>query len=378
MFCYSIITDIYFLSLPIGPIQFYWNFLTNEQFEIVTAVINQIPVPQCFRQVIGTTSETSVIQPNTLILKPSALLGFDGRNQRNEMWGVIYDGDEELRGIPTNRFKSCFFVNDIKATVSATYYVSDVTKFQAYLPANQSIILQIDVRIKNQLNRVDSYRYNVFRYIPNPNRREEQQALETPAGVFCSNRTATLPFPVDLSDRASSNSEAFIPEANSSIFSSHGLYDTEFQFTRFDIWSPDPFGGPNWSHYTEIHDFATGLSYQYNHTTRQCRVADIAPNFNDVDAVDGKPNLIQMTSPQHLFGADDISYHYTGEKRCRDRVWCHVWIGEKLMENNTVRHQEWYWASSINDEPLQQSIPVKLVWKTYVKGVPTNTAEISK
>ncbi|UJR15782.1 hypothetical protein I4U23_002715 [Adineta vaga] len=358
-----------------GPIQFYWNFITNERFEVLTAIVQQMPVQQCLRHVIEPSSETSVIEPNTLILKPSTLLGFNARNEINPQWGVRYAGDTELRGIPTNVFKSCFFVNDIKATVAATYYVSDPDKFQAYLSRNQSIILQIDVRVKNQLNRIETYTYNVFRYIPNPNRREERQALETPAGVYCPNRTATLPMPTDLPDRISSNSEAFVPEANSSIYSTHGLFDSEFQFTRFDIWFPDPYGGPNWAHSTEIHDFGTGLSYHYNHTTRQCKVNEINTFFGDAVAVDEKPNLVQMGSPQHLIVMDGMNYHYTGEKRCRDHVWCHVWIGEKYFSNNTVQHQEWYWASSVNGQPIKHSFPVKMAWKTYANGVPVSAFE---
>ncbi|CAF3878436.1 unnamed protein product [Rotaria sp. Silwood1] len=353
-----------------GSIQFYWNFVTNEQFEILTAIVNQQPRPTCLRQVIGPTSETSVIQPNTLMIKPSILLGFDPRNQINSLWGNQYIGDEDLRGIPTNKFKSCFDVPDIRATVSATYYISDATKFQAGLLANESIILQIDVQIRNQSGRQEAYKYNVFRYTPNPNRREERQALETPAGVYCPNRTSTLAVPEDIPDRVSSNSEAFITQANSSIFSTHNLHDTEYQFSRIDLWYPDPFGGPRWLHYTEIHDFATGLSYQYNHTIHQCSVRDINTGFNDAVVVDGKPNLVQMGSPQHVFLMDDITYQYTGEKQCRDRVWCHVWIGEKSLPNNTVQHREWYWASNINGEPLQQWFPVKMVLQAYASGIP--------
>ncbi|CAF1511735.1 unnamed protein product [Adineta steineri] len=367
--------DAIITNSPQGTVQSYWNFDTNEHFEVLTNTSNPLQTPKCVRQVIDTTSETTVYQSNTLMLKPSALLGFDGRNQINPLWGIQYDGDEDLRGIPTNRFKSCFYLDDIKATVSATYYISNVKKFQSYLPANQSIILQIDVRVKNYLSKMNSYTYNVFRYIPNPNRRQERQALETPAGVFCPNRTSILSLPTDIPERITINSESFIPEVNSSIYSSHGLFDNEFQFTRLDLWYPDPSGGPIWSHFTEIHDFGTGLAYNYNHTTRQCMVNDINTFFGDAESVEGQPNLVQMGSPQHLIVMDDITNHYTGEKRCRDRVWCHVWIGEKKYPNNTVQHQEWYWASTFNGEPLQRMIPMKMVWKTYVNDVLTNAVE---
>jgi hypothetical protein len=85
-------------------------------------------------------------------------------------------------------------------------------------------------------------------------------------------------------------------------------------------------------------------------------------NGPDAVAVDGQPNLVQMGDPAHAFLMDDIEYQYTGEKRCRDRVWCHVWIGEKATpDNKGFEHREWYWASNVNGEPLQPWVPMKLV-----------------
>ena len=68
----------------------------------------------------------------------------------------------------------------------------------------------------------------------------------------------------------------------------------------------------------------------------------------------------------HAFLLDDPTYQYTGEKQCRDRVWCHVWISEKATTNSTTfEHREWYWAFRINDEPLQQWIPMKFFVTLY-------------
>ncbi|CAF2915480.1 unnamed protein product [Rotaria sp. Silwood2] len=365
---FSPVRDAIAVNTKDGPLQVYWNFGTKEQFEVVTAVVNNQPISVCLRQVITDNSQTSVILPNSLTVKPSILLGYDYLNRENLLWGNEYVGDEDLRGIPTNKFISCFYIPDIKATVYATYYVSDVTKFQAYLPANESIILQIDVQVKNESGIIDAYTYNVFRFTPNPSRREERQALETPAGLYCPNRTPTLPIPSDIPERVSSNSESLIPLANSSIFSTHALYDTDFQFTRFDIWFPAPFSARRWYHYSEIHDFAVGLTYQYNHTTRQCSVRDISPMSNDASPVDGQPNLVQMGSPPHLVLMDDIEYQYNVEKPWHDRVWCELWIGEKYLPDNTVQHREWYWSSSINGEPVDRSMPMKMTLKGYTNG----------
>lgn len=313
----------------------------------------------------------------TLFVKPSVLLGYNERNQFNANWGVQYVSDDECRSIPTNVFRSCFYLNDIRATVAVTFQASDPTKFQAYLPANQSIILQMNVTVRSQLKE-ERFTYNVFRYVLNPSQREERQALETPTGMFCPNRTSTKPVPSNIPERVSSNAETFIPMGNtSSIFSSHNLYDTEFQFTRFDAWFPDPTGRSSGLHFTEIHDYAVGLTYRYDSSKHQCVVADIDSNLNDAVADPDNPSLIQMGNPQHVFLMDDVDYQYTGEKPCRDRVWCHVWIAEKNLPNKTVQHREWYWSSNINGEPVVHSSPVKLIIKQYVDGRPMGNFELS-
>jgi hypothetical protein len=374
---FSTVRDAIAMNSKAGAIEFYWNFATSEQFEVLTAVINGQAVPMCLRQVITPQSQTSVIQPNSNILKPSILLGYDSRNQRDPLWSIRYDGVEDMRGIPTNRFKSCFYVNDIRATVAATYYVSDVDRFQAYLPANISIILKIDV-IVSIGGRQEASTYNVFRYTPEPGRREERQALETPAGVFCPNRTSTLDLPSNIPERVSVSSEMLIPRINSSILSAHRFYDTEFQFTLFDVWSASRREAPRWEHSTEIHDFAVGLRYRFVHSTGRCNVSDIRPNSNDAVPSDDSSDLLQMGNPQHILLMDDMSFHYTGEKQCHDRVWCHVWIGQKPTANNTgIEQREWYWASRYNDEQLENAIPMKLIIKRYEAGSLIGSVEIN-
>ena len=356
----------YVVLLFQGQLQFYWNFDTNEQFEVLNVAAGAQIERVCIRQGLTNASQTSVIAPDSLILKPSILLGFGPRNQKNTKWGIRYDVDEDLRGIPVNRFRSCFYVEDIKATVNATYYVSDVNKFQAYLPANQSIVLRIDVQIKQTTGKTDAYIYNVFRYMPNPPRGEERQALDTPEGVYCPDRTPTLPLPENLPERFSWNFESFTAELNRSIVSLHRLTDLEYQFTRSDFWIADPSGSPRWQHFTEIHDFAVGLRYQYDPSTRLCAVSNITAQGLDAVLVDGQSNLLQMANPQHAFLLDDADYQYAGEKPCRDRVMCHVWIGRKVMPDKSVEQREWYWATNINGEALPQPRPAKLVLKKLV------------
>ncbi|CAF0850504.1 unnamed protein product [Adineta ricciae] len=374
---FSTTRDSIFWNANGGPYQFYYNFATDEVFDVlIKPGANSMPF--CLRQALTPASETSVLQPKTLFVKPSVLLGFNQRNQRNPDWGVRYQGDGELRRIPTMKFQSCFYLNDIRATVRVDFQVTNPDRFQPGLtPRNESLILQMDVKVKNQTTQ-ENFLYNVFRYISEPSRREERQALETPTGIYCPNRISTMPIPSDIPERVSANSELFVPNGNSSaIFSSHSLYDTEFQFVRFDAWFPDPMGSPFWLHFTEIHDFAVGLTFRYDNRRHQCVVGNITTGLNDAVAIDDNPSFIQMGSPQHLFLMDDITYQYTGEKPCHDRIWCHVWIGEKALPNAAVQHREWYWSSSINGEPTTRSKPMKLVLKQYNNGVPNGTYEMN-
>lgn len=373
---------MYFLIILETPLQFYWSFLTNEKFTVIQVADpnGATAKPTCVAENITTESINSVFVNGELLLKPSILLGYDAKNEPNAYWGIVAVGTGTIRGLPVRIFSSCFMVEDLGATVNATYYVlnTDPNVFQPFGRGNISSLLQIDVLIKDSKNRQDNYQYHIYGYRPNPSPREERQALETPEGVYCINRRSTLRVPANIPSRVSANSEINVPFFNRTILSSHRLFDTEFEFTRTDLWYLDPSNGSR-MHYTEIHDFATGLSYRYNNLNRECSVANITLAGNDVEVVEGQPNLLQIGNPQHFFLLDDMDYQYTGEKRCRDRVRCHVWIGEKMNnQTNITEHREWYWATTINDEPLAQWIPIKFVLKQYFGIYLLNLIEISK
>ncbi|CAF4505253.1 unnamed protein product, partial [Rotaria magnacalcarata] len=58
-------------------------------------------------------------------LKPSILLGFDGRNNNNIGFFTRYIGEETIRGgILTEKFQSCFYIYQGNLTINATYYLT--------------------------------------------------------------------------------------------------------------------------------------------------------------------------------------------------------------------------------------------------------------
>ena len=369
---------LFFFLFRLEPKAYYWDYTTEEHFAVTLSFDDPLRQPQCKRTEITSDRLTSVIEEDGYLLKPSILLGFTSRNEVNLNWGNRFDSTGFIRDIPANIFKSCFEIDDFNATAQVSYYTSDVTKFQAYLPVNESFLLQIDVLLTTQAGHKENYEYRIFNYLPNPSRRQERQALETPSGVYCVNRTMGTPVPANIPDRIIANAEIYRPVTDKFIVSAHKFYDLEYQFSRDDFWAADHTGQADWHHYTEIHDYGVGLSYHYINDNHHCYVTDINANSSDAVSVDGNPNQFQMGTGQHLFLLDDITYQFTGEKWCRDRVLCNVWVGENRFSNGLIVHREWYWATRINDEILTQWIPMKLIVKRYESGSLNFTSEMSK
>ncbi|CAF1014057.1 unnamed protein product [Didymodactylos carnosus] len=345
--------DAIFVTLNGVPFSHYYNFETNEYFTVSTLILDGAPVPLCLKSVIDNQFPTSNVSGT--VLKPSILLGYDSKNKINPAWATRFVGETILRGIPVDIFIACFYVQDIQTTVEATYYYSNVTKFHGYLGRNTPILLQIDVKTV-AFGKQESYQYNIFRYTPYPRPNQEIRALETPTGYFCKNRNSTKPLPSDLPERLSVNSETQVPQLNNTILSGHELFDKQAEFVRLDLF----FG--RLGHFTEIHDYRTGLSYRYEHMTQRCTVNDINGQFDGVQ-VEGQPNIVRMRDGLEFFLLDNTTFHYTGVRHCRERVNCHVWIGEKALDGNRkgTQHREWYWAFEMNGVELRNLIPIKFI-----------------
>ncbi|CAF0775599.1 unnamed protein product [Didymodactylos carnosus] len=345
--------DAIFVTINGVPFQHYYNFETKEYFTLSTLILDQAPVPLCARSIITDQFATSNISAG--VVKPSILLGFDTHNKPNELWATRLLGEGVIRGIPVDIFTSCFYVPDIKATISATYFYSNVTKFVSNLGRGQPILVRIDVKSIVAGSRQD-YTFNIFRFTPHPRMNEEIRALQTPSGFFCENRTNTKHLPRDIPERLSVNSEVQFPAWNHSILSGHEMYDKQSEFVRFDAYLG------RFGHYTEIHDYITGLNYRYEHRTQRCTVTDITVGY-DAQAAEGQPNFVRMSDGLEFFLIEGLLFHYTGVHRCGERINCHVWLGEKVLTGATkgVQRREWYWAFEVNGFELPNMIPMKLI-----------------
>ncbi|CAF1064381.1 unnamed protein product, partial [Didymodactylos carnosus] len=351
--------DTVYLTINGVVFKHYYDFSTNEYLTISTFIYEGLAVPLCARVPITNQFPTSNI--SSTILKPSILLGYDRNNMVNNEFATRYDGETIINGLPVSIFRSCFYVSDIQVTVNATYYFTNPWKFQSYLGQNKSLLLQIDVLSETGSGEKLNYIYNIVRYLPNPSSDQERQLLETPAGVFCLNRTNTKNLPKNFPLRMSINTETSIIQTNNtSIYSDYQLVDEQLDFVRIDYYSHD-------RHSRDIFDYSTGLYYKYLPQIQQCIVSNLSAEVG-ISTTDQNRTYVRMKTITELLLLDNITqYHYTGIKNCHDRVQCDVWIGQKSV-NNITEQFEWYWAREFDGNQLEEVLPIKL----YITITPEN------
>lgn len=322
-------------------LRIYDDFLLNERL-----IINEQLACQRFE--IGSNENSPFVVSQ--YLKPSMLLGFDGRNHYNPTFYTRYIGKEIIRGgILTKKFQSCFYIDEHKLTINATYYLADA------LPTDTGTdILQIDILSNNY-----PYTYNIIQYTSNPS-----MIISTPEGVFCPNRIDTKEFPKNLPWHIFFHAEEYTLPSNitsGKIDSTSRLIDQNLQFERIDY----RLKNSSTSNRLLI-DHAMNFSYIYTHETEQCQ------------AISATAHSMRTTN-ELLFQIDNdhqsIEYHYTGLSECgREYTICHRWIGQRDFDYLTEQF-EWYSIAEFNQIDFQEFVPIKIHQKTILKKEPQQIIE---
>jgi hypothetical protein len=333
--------------------QTYSDFETNERL-----IINENM--ECERNVIQSNEYLSF--SNGQVVKPSILLGFDGRHNYNNAFYTRYLGTATIRdGISTQKFQSCFYLTEENLTINATYYISQPPPDQVTIN-NIPDFVQIDVLSNNF-----GYTFNVIRFVS-----PHALAIRTPSGVYCPDRTNTKQIPQNLPSRLFIHAEVYTPknsDSASTIESYNRLLDETLKFELSDYSSGQMSSSSSPSR--SLIDYATNLTYLYTRETEQCEAMNIStismPSTNEI--------LIQFGAPNN-----SIQFIYTGMTNCgREHVQCHRWIGQRDI-NTYIQKYEWYWTAKYNDIDLQESIPIKVNMETISTAGPRATVnqEISK
>lgn len=331
-------------------LQIYFDFQINEMLLINEQFI-------CSRSEIGSQEYLPFITSD--FIKPSILLGFNGRNNHSETFSTQYIGKEIVRGgILTNKFQSCFFLEQQNLTINATYYLSESPPNEMNINTAPDII-QIDVHSNNY-----PYTYNIIRYESNPSLR-----ITTPSGTYCSNRINKKEFPQNIPSHLSFHAEAYTlktEDTASKIDSYNRLIDESLKIERI-AYGMSNMLIPN----RLLFDYSTNLSYMYIIETQQCIVMPTStPPMGTINEI-----LFQFGNQNN-----SIQFQYAGLGQCdREHVLCHRWIGQHDT-NESIQQYEWYWSTKYNEIDLNELIPIKVNLKTIEKGEPQKiiNQEISK
>jgi hypothetical protein len=331
-------------------LKIYYDFQINEMLTINDELV-------CVRSEIGSNEYLPFIASQ--IVKPSILLGFNGRNNYSQTFYTRFIGKEIIRdGILTDKFQSCFFIDQQNLTINATYYLSE-------LPPNEintniaPDIVQIDVHSNNY-----PYTYNIIHYISNPS-----ITITTPSSVFCPNRINRKEFPQNLPSHLFLHAESYTPKNDdmpSKIDSYNRLIDEELEFERIDF-STNQMLISN----RLLIDYSTNLSYMYIHEKQQCIVMNASTHLMEtINEI-----LFEFNTRNN-----SILFQYTGLNKCeREYVECHRWIGQ-YDSDKLIQQYEWYWSAKYNEIDLKELIPIKINLKTILKTEPQKIIkqEISK
>ncbi|CAF4779788.1 unnamed protein product [Rotaria sp. Silwood2] len=328
-------------------LQIYYDFETNE----ILTINDEL---KCDRSEIQSNEYLPFITTSQYV-KPSILLGFDGRNNYSMQFYTRYIGKEIIRnGIVTKKFQSCFYINQENLTINATYYLSESPPNEMHTNSAPDFV-QIDVRSNNY-----PYTYNIIRYVSNPS-----LTITTPSGVYCPNRINTKEFPQNLPSRLLLHAEIYIPKNNdtsSRIESYNRFIDETLKFERIDYITDKIITSPLQNQI--LIDYSTNLSYIYTRETQQCIVMNVSTHSI------GTTNEILFQ-----FGAtnNSVQFQYTGLTNCgREHVQCHRWIGQRDL-NTLIQQYEWYWSAKYNDIDLSEFIPIKVNMATIYKTESSKT-----
>jgi hypothetical protein len=337
LFMNSYTDAIYFHDYS-SDLQTFYDFQTNE----ILFIENEM---NCDRIAIQSNEYFPFI--SNQILKPSVLLGFDGRNNYNNQFFTRYIGEEKIRdGILTKKFQSCFFLAQQNLTINATYYLNASPRNQARINTAPDFV-QIDVRSNGY-----PYSFNIIRFESNPSLR-----IKTPPGVHCLDRTNTKELPKNLPTRLSLHTEIYKPpfdNTQSNIESLDRFYDEALEFERITYNMDHPIRPSD----RVLIDHSANLTYMYTRETQQCVVNNI---YNSpMESINGI--MFQFATINN-----SIPFQYTGITTCaREHVQCHRWIGQR-DSGLFVQRYEWHWTAKYNHIDLQELIPIKLNIETISK-----------
>ncbi|XP_074648744.1 uncharacterized protein LOC141904127 isoform X2 [Tubulanus polymorphus] len=239
-------------------------------------------------------------------------------------------GNDTVRGIAVNHWRSCAYDEDTMATTKIDWYWSDPVSWQPSIGEGMSVpvrcVVEGKIRVDATYSRPFKTVYDYFNFQPMIDE-ENLNMFLTPRGVQCVGRKFTKPMFKPPSAFSMSVEELQINLQY--IDTKRERFDSKAKLFRID-YMPTPLSNSPYgmTQLTEIHDYNTGVAYVMDPMIGNCTVNKIASNNPDAESVQSNPSLVRIRTAEEFFYTDHTEYTYEGVRMVRG-VPCDVFIATR-------------------------------------------------
>ncbi|XP_041459070.1 uncharacterized protein LOC121410823 [Lytechinus variegatus] len=299
-------------------------------------------------------------------------------------YNETYIGQEYVRGILTNRWQNCMYIESTNQTYLLDYFFS--------IPSHKTAGGGGEIPVRAVMNgtgqtyvpgpggepiplptRHSFYHiYDFFEVIPGPV--TEERAFEPPLGFMCENRISEQPFP-ELYDMDVFNVgvELAVPAPANRIYTIWEYYNYKANIVAYQ-YQPWGVGEPK-DPLKEVHDYNLGLSFQIDIAKSSCTVGPIPVYTGEAGSDDGEHVYLRSISSFLQLGK--VNWVYEGQST-RRQIPVESWIaqindfevGPGMTSNMTLEYffANESWSSAAKFHHAVNHIPVALDVTYTVKG----------
>jgi len=302
----------------------------------------------------------------------------------NPVGNMMFNGTEDMNGIPCDVWVGCLFIPDGKITINVKYHFSRNDSDARWFTAGGSSSAPIGIHAKGQSAEDKSFKLEqTFNYIyfseqfTSLDQEYFAKIFETPKHAYCPGRKNVYDLP-NVPSQFSFRAEVIDNLANTIQFTRE-WYDFNANYSRMDFKSP-PTGNDSIditvSPQTIINDFNAGVSYIIDKFSRECTVIPITSG--EFDSLPLGPTKTRMRTPREFFDFDKTGKYpwpYMGEHLIRN-IATNGWISYRPFpsEGSPLNATwEWYFATKrtvIKAQDLVEDLePMQVVIKSTEANV---------
>lgn len=283
----------------------------------------------------------------------------------------VYNGTSEVRGIISDAWVSCQYIDILQATALVVWYISRREEWDMQLGAGTIPLRMVatGVQVTPQNTQVNfTHIYDFFNYEQSVN----PAAFVVPNGVYCPNRVTPddKPFP-QVPNVFYFVGEIIDPYKNQFSYMEEA-YDNVSRVSAFRF-KGDVTSLTGMNQYAELNDYNTGVSYILDTIAGSCSLSPVKDGLAAFSvAVNGQQ--VRLKTPREFFMDSSIQYQYAGSSVVR-QIPCERWVATTTSAqgyNGTTVVVEWYFAAedqlTWNQGTAATTYRIPVLFRLYIPG----------